>query len=581
MVASFDVGSQTLTNATNWKNTYGLTHPVGYDQGYVAWGMYGEGYVPHNVLIGQDMTVLYSESGYDESVLISIIEAELNKAPTKPTNFHIVNETNSTISLAWDHNPESDVEGYRLNYTIYTKGPRVFKATVDVGYVNAYTLTGLQSNSIYELTLEAYDQREAQPAVPTEPLYAETQGTCANNPTVNVTPNGPFHVCVDTDIVLTANTSGGTGPFSYQWLEDTNEIPGATNATYTASSTGTHLYNCSVSGSGCSDDNHDVQRVVITWQVVPDFEGIMSVTDGTEQTCTIDLAWSPASSVCPGPFLYSIYRDTTSPVSLIPANLIASGITATTYSDAFNLEYGQTYYYVVHVTDQVTGGEDDNTIELSGSPHGPGSGDITFYEFDFQNVTEWNRWVVTTGPGQHTCGAWARVNTDNQRPPNSTGYYALSDSDACGSGSWTSTIVTSPRINCSADNLATVTLECDLFYRRYNGGDAATVEVFNGSSWQTIWTNPADSVEEHFAWDVTSQLAGVGMAKIRFSYQNANYDYWFSVDNVSLTGYISMPCETGNDVPALSPLALIGLVALLSVMLIMFIKRGRRFGFKN
>jgi hypothetical protein len=154
---------------------------------------------------------------------------------------------------------------------------------------------------------------------------------------------------------------------------------------------------------------------------------------------------------------------------------------------------------------------------------------------------------VTTGPGAHTCGDWTRVNTASQRPPNSAGYYALADSDACGSGSFTSTDLISPVIDCSASDIVSVELEYDLYYRYYNGDDA-TVEVFDGSDWQVVWTAPGSSVQAHHTWDVTDHAVGNPDFQVRFNYQNAAYDYWFAVDNVSLTAGIGIPCDTGTSV---------------------------------
>jgi hypothetical protein len=152
---------------------------------------------------------------------------------------------------------------------------------------------------------------------------------------------------------------------------------------------------------------------------------------------------------------------------------------------------------------------------------------------------------VTTGPGAHTCGAWKRADTSSQRPPNSTGHYALADSDACGSGSHTSTDLISPFIDCSGAGLVSVVLEYDVYYRYYDGDDA-TVEVYDGVDWQVVWTAPNGSVQTHHAWDVTAYAAGNPDFRVRFNYQNADYDYWFAVDNVTVTGAVGEPCATGN-----------------------------------
>ncbi len=103
----------------------------------------------------------------------------------------------------------------------------------------------------------------------------------------------------------------------------------------------------------------------------PAFTGLQSVTNAGLTTCTLDLAWSPATVYCGGPATYSVYRSTTSGFTPSPANRIASGVAGTTYSDATELEYGTTYYYVVRATDGSTGVQESNLVEVPASPTGP------------------------------------------------------------------------------------------------------------------------------------------------------------------------------------------------------------------
>ena len=46
--------------------------------------------------------------------------------------------------------------------------------------------------------------------------------------------------------------TGGDPPLSYQWYRDGSVISGATSSSYTAADSGTHTYNCEVTGSGCT-----------------------------------------------------------------------------------------------------------------------------------------------------------------------------------------------------------------------------------------------------------------------------------------------------------------------------------------
>ena len=58
------------------------------------------------------------------------------------------------------------------------------------------------------------------------------------------------------------------------------------------------------------------------------------------------------------------------------ANLIASGVTSTNFSDFDQLEWGTTYLYIVRAVDESNGSEDENLMRTSGTPLGP-SGECT------------------------------------------------------------------------------------------------------------------------------------------------------------------------------------------------------------
>jgi subtilisin family serine protease len=105
--------------------------------------------------------------------------------------------------------------------------------------------------------------------------------------------------------------------------------------------------------------------------LAPSFAGLASVTNPGQSTCALSLAWPAATAACSGPVRYRIYRSTTSPVALVPANVIASGVDGTSYLDAAGLSSGGTYYYVVRAVDLSNGSEDPNSVERVGSPSGP------------------------------------------------------------------------------------------------------------------------------------------------------------------------------------------------------------------
>lgn len=371
--------------------------------------------------------------------------------------------------------------------------------------------------------------------------YAASGG-CATNPTsVNVTPNGPLTLCTGTGQSLTASASGGSG-LSYRWTRDGATISGATSASYYANDTGSHSYNAVVTGSGCSSGVQDSSATQITWGSAPDFGGATAAAP-MAGTCGIRLDWDPATPLCSTGISYSVYRSTSSTFSPSSSNRIATCVGAEFYEDTSGLSSGPTFYYVVRAEDGASGGggacndgnTDSNLTRVSAAITG---GTTTLLDDAFENAADWTaNWAVTTGPGAHTCGNWARSTSSTQRPPNSTGYYALSDSDACGSGSTTSTDLTSKVLN--AAGVTGLTLEFDYYYRYYNGDDAK-VQVWNGSSWVTVWADSNATASGHQTINVSS-YANANF-RVRFSYQNAAWDWWFGVDNVQVYGQGSASC---------------------------------------
>jgi len=60
-----------------WANTYNLTFPVLDDNSESLWSIYGEGYVPLNIVLDRNMTIRFKEAGYNESTITNAIKKYL------------------------------------------------------------------------------------------------------------------------------------------------------------------------------------------------------------------------------------------------------------------------------------------------------------------------------------------------------------------------------------------------------------------------------------------------------------------------------------------------------------------------
>ncbi|MEA2694098.1 MAG: xanthomonalisin, partial [Acidobacteriota bacterium] len=120
---------------------------------------------------------------------------------------------------------------------------------------------------------------------------------------------------------------------------------------------------CESPPSGCTE-------VVATGSCTeaPVFPGIQAVTSGNTASCGLSLSWAAATPVCASPLTYKVYRGTSPGFVPGPANLVASGVTGSSFTDTDLLNSSTTYSYVVHAVDSGNSAEEGNTAVKSGSP---------------------------------------------------------------------------------------------------------------------------------------------------------------------------------------------------------------------
>lgn len=137
---------------------------------------------------------------------------------------------------------------------------------------------------------------------------------------------------------------------------------------------------------------------------------------------------------------------------------------------------------------------------------------------------------------------------------NFSGNYAMFNSDAYGdNGTAENSALTSPVFDCST--ISTVVLTFSHFIRARFGG-SGFIEVFNGTDWIEVAeyseTTIAPNADGNFflfgneSFDVTSQLAGVSNAQVRFRW-TGDWSFFWSVDNIS----VEQPTAAPN--PAIEP----------------------------
>ena len=112
--------------------------------------------------------------------------------------------------------------------------------------------------------------------------------------------------------------------------------------------------------------------------------------------------------------------------------------------------------------------------------------------------------------------------------------FAFVNSDAAGSVDMDEELIT-PTFDASS--YSTVTLDFDHYFNQY-GSEIGDVDVWDGSSWNNVYSVSSDigswGSPNNQSIDISAYINSA--MKVRFHYYNANYDWYWAVDNVTITG---------------------------------------------
>ncbi len=128
------------------------------------------------------------------------------------------------------------------------------------------------------------------------------------------------------------------------------------------------------------------------------------------------------------------------------------------------------------------------------------------------------------------------------------GPFAIVDSDYAGAKN-VDTILRSPALDLSA--MTTVMLEFKYDFRWYSYGlsEVADVDVSNngGTTWNNVWRRSGanDRGPKTARVNLTALAAGRPDVRVRFHYYNANYEWWWQVDDVFVGMFECVPTAGG------------------------------------
>jgi len=165
---------------------------------------------------------------------------------------------------------------------------------------------------------------------------------------------------------------------------------------------------------------------------------------------------------------------------------------------------------------------------------GQGGGMVEILSEDFSTWPPFG-WSIENNVGGSS--TWQQSPSDNSDAVNiATTPFAIVDSDGAGTEDMDEALITPP-IDCT--DLSVVWLEFDHYFNYYSSGNNEVGDVDVSTDGGMTWTNvlqftASSANPEHVSENISSYVTGISTVYIRFHYYNANYEWYWAVDNVKV-----------------------------------------------
>ena len=103
----------TSYSCNSWSSAFGITYPMldGGSTGGEAWALFGDGYIPHNVVLDHNYQVIYTSSGYNENAILDAIDLALSYVPRDQDGDGVVDSTDNCITVFNSNQNDYDSDG--------------------------------------------------------------------------------------------------------------------------------------------------------------------------------------------------------------------------------------------------------------------------------------------------------------------------------------------------------------------------------------------------------------------------------------------------------------------------------------
>lgn len=167
--------------------------------------------------------------------------------------------------------------------------------------------------------------------------------------------------------------------------------------------------------------------------------------------------------------------------------------------------------------------------------------------FDDHDLSDWNiDYFYSADHTWHIADNYDGTSIDDSS-------FLFIDSDAAGTGVQFDDSIETPTFNVSS--YEDITIEFIHFFNHYEE-EIADVDFWNGSEWINIGRWQGDdigywSTPSHFSYTITNE--GYSNVKLRFRYYDAEYDWYWAIDNLVISGqgnpapqWVTLPSQYNN-----------------------------------
>ena len=216
--------------------------------------------------------------------------------------------------------------------------------------------------------------------------------------------------------------------------------------------------------------------------------------------------------------------------------LVYSGNPVPTY-ECSALNYFTTYYWRVVETDNT--GTTNGSIWSFKTMRDP----ATFLDDFSAGAVNW----TITGTAPYVWTAYTTWPNSYLLPPTATGAVLAADSDEWGSGAGATTTTATLTNGLNMSTFDHVFVEFDSDFHIYSSSQDQgwmDISVDGGTTWTNVYyVVGVDDRTVHKTFDVTAIAAGKSDVRVRFTYANTGWNWYWAIDNVSVYGTGAVPVE--------------------------------------